>query len=81
MTDVETDASFACFGNGVHYSFNLGGTGDHADADGVLVDAASHEPILGLDQALMAIGGLEGIESIWGRSNQGRSVCAALCEL
>ena len=81
MTDVETNAPLARFGNGFHYPFDLRCTRDDADADGVLADVASHEPILSLCQALRAVGGLEGTESIWRRSNQRRSVCAALCRV
>jgi hypothetical protein len=81
MTNVETDTSLARLGDGMHHSFDFGRTCDNADADSVLVDVASHEPILSLYQALPAIGGLKGIESIWRRSNQRGSVCAALCKL
>lgn len=78
VTNVETDASFARYGNGLHYPFDFGRSRDHADTDDVLEDITAHEPVLRLSQVLRAVGGLEGIETIRCSSDQRGSVCAAL---
>lgn len=81
MTNVEADTSLARFRNRVHHAVDFGCTSYDANANGILVDASSHEPVFSLCQALCAIGGLKGVEPIRRRSDQGRSMCAAFCEL